>query len=89
MYILSDMALSLCVSAIFLIFPPIFSVIARFERYEEPKNELYINMFRLANWLIHMSQEFSDELLSHSANLVLGNSLAISYLANVILGTDM
>lgn len=52
MYILSDMALSLCVSAIFLIFPPIFSVIARFERYEEPKNELYINMFRLANWLI-------------------------------------
>ncbi|XP_078319410.1 transmembrane channel-like protein 7 isoform X1 [Crassostrea virginica] len=45
-YILSDMALSLCVSAIFLIFPPIFSVIARFERYEEPKNELYINMFR-------------------------------------------
>lgn len=45
-YILSDMALSLCVSGIFLIFPPIFSMVARFERYEKPKNELYINMVR-------------------------------------------
>lgn len=45
-YILSDLALSLCVSAIFLVFPPIFSKIAQFEKYEEPKNELYINMIR-------------------------------------------
>jgi len=44
--ILSEMAMPLCVSGVNLIFPFVFSLIARAESYEKPKNELYINMFR-------------------------------------------
>ncbi|KAK3089832.1 hypothetical protein FSP39_006919 [Pinctada imbricata] len=44
--ILADLALPLLVSAVILIVPPIFSLIARIESYEQPKNELYMNMLR-------------------------------------------
>lgn len=40
------MALPLCVSAINLILPIFFSLIARLESYVKPKHELYINMLR-------------------------------------------
>ncbi|XP_053393391.1 transmembrane channel-like protein 7 isoform X2 [Mercenaria mercenaria] len=44
--VLSEMAMPLCVSGVNLVLPFIFSVIARVESYEKPKNELYINMTR-------------------------------------------
>lgn len=44
--VLSEMAMPLCVSGINLVLPFFFSLIARIESYEKPKNELYINMTR-------------------------------------------
>lgn len=43
---LSEMAMPLCVSGVNLVLPFFFSVIARLESYEKPRNELYINMTR-------------------------------------------
>ena len=42
------MALPLCVTAINFIIPFAFSILATFERYKQPKNELYITMVRCA-----------------------------------------
>ena len=40
------MALPLCLSAINFIVPFAFSILASFERYKQPKNELYFTMVR-------------------------------------------
>lgn len=44
--VLSEMAMPLCVSGVNLVLPFIFSLFARIENYEKPKNELYMNMSR-------------------------------------------
>ena len=43
------MALPLCVSAINFIVPFAFSILASFERYKQPKNELYFTMVRYSS----------------------------------------
>ena len=44
--ILREMAMPLVVSGVNLVLPFVFSLLARIESYEKPKNELYINMLR-------------------------------------------
>ncbi|KAJ8319015.1 hypothetical protein KUTeg_004106 [Tegillarca granosa] len=44
--ILGELAMPLCVSGINFFFPFIFSLVASIERYEKPRNELYVNMIR-------------------------------------------
>ncbi|XP_052263365.1 transmembrane channel-like protein 7 isoform X2 [Dreissena polymorpha] len=44
--ILNEMAMPLTVSGVNLILPFLFSFVARFEAYKQPKNQLYINMTR-------------------------------------------
>ena len=48
--ILREMAMPLCVSGVNLVLPFVFSIIARIENYEKPKNELYINMGRYGDY---------------------------------------
>ena len=44
--ILSDLALPLCITAINFVLPFAFSIMASFEKYENPRVELYLTMLR-------------------------------------------
>ena len=44
--ILSDLALPLCITAINFVLPFAFSIMATFEKYENPRVELYLTMLR-------------------------------------------
>ena len=44
--VLSLLAMPLCITGINFFFPFVFNLIESFEKYEEPKNELYMHMVR-------------------------------------------